>query len=270
MNKIGLCLTGGGSRGAYQVGAAKALEELGILSKVSVFSGTSIGAVNCSLLSTKTPSEVKNLWLSVSPDQLKSTQNLFKRLVKERLEFAAKGAYEIKPLEELLKQNLDLKKLKKQSVFVTLSEGGQVNEGIFGLLKSSYSHYIKKDTHVIYSPLHEQSEKNIIKQILASCSIPIIFPPLKVGEKQYFDGGLYDNVPVRPLIDSDCDTVIIIHLNRIYFLDKSKYPGIHFIEIKHGKGLGGILNFDPLQSEITFNSGYQDTLAYFEKNPFNL
>jgi len=53
MNKVGLCFSGGGARGAYQIGAVKALVELGIFSHIQVFSGTSIGAVNACMVATK-------------------------------------------------------------------------------------------------------------------------------------------------------------------------------------------------------------------------
>ena len=44
--KIGLVLSGGGAKGAYQIGMMRALEELGISKQIKVISGTSIGAFN--------------------------------------------------------------------------------------------------------------------------------------------------------------------------------------------------------------------------------
>ena len=43
---VGLVLSGGGAKGAYQIGMLRALEELGISRQISVISGTSIGAFN--------------------------------------------------------------------------------------------------------------------------------------------------------------------------------------------------------------------------------
>ena len=42
--KIGLVLSGGGGKGAYELGVWKALKELNLNKYISVFSGTSIGA----------------------------------------------------------------------------------------------------------------------------------------------------------------------------------------------------------------------------------
>lgn len=268
--KVGLCLGGGGARGAYQIGAAKALEDLGIFQKVEVISGTSIGAVNSALLATKTIEEAKALWFSIPSDLLKRTEGIFKRIIKERLEFKQTGIYEISELENMLREHLDLDKLREKEVYVTLSEGGEVNEGIFGLFKSGYHHYIKKDEfHVIYSKISDDlDDDSVYKQILASCSIPIVFAPLQVDDKQYYDGGFYDNVPAKPLIEEGCDTVIVIHLERINFLNPSKYPDVMFHEIKTKHHLGGILNFDPEKSKKTFQYGYEDTMEYFKCHPF--
>ena len=47
--KIGLVLSGGGGKGAYELGVWKALKELNLNKYISVFSGTSIGAFNAAL-----------------------------------------------------------------------------------------------------------------------------------------------------------------------------------------------------------------------------
>ena len=46
MAKLGICLSGGGARGAYQIGALIALRDLGIFSDAIAFSGSSIGSIN--------------------------------------------------------------------------------------------------------------------------------------------------------------------------------------------------------------------------------
>ena len=269
MSRIGLCLTGGGARGAYQVGALKALDELGILSKIYAVSGTSIGSVNAAFFACKTVEEMEKLWIDYSTfDFIKST-SIFKTLREKKLDVVNTGIFEINMLSDLLKNNLDIEKLKEKKVFITLSPAGMKNEGVMGLLKSSFKHYIKNESQVIYSPLHEQDDDLIIKQILASCSIPFVFPSVTMDGMQIFDGGLYDNAPVKPLVDVGCDTIIVIHLFKLYFISKSKYPGIKFYEVKHKHSLGGGLNFEHDQSVKRIDYGYEDTLKYFEENPLN-
>ena len=197
---------------------------------------------------------------------MKANESFFTRLRHEKFGLIHNGIYKINDLEKMLREHIDLDKLKKKTVFATLSSAGLADDGVTGLLKASFSHYIRKNKHVVYSPIHKQPKEKLFKQLLASCSIPIAFPSVKIEGKQYYDGGLYDNVPVKPLIDSGCDTIIVIHLHKYNFFDPKKYPNIKFHEIIHKKSLGGILNFDPNQSVKRFELGYQDALEYFKNN----
>lgn len=61
---IGLVLSGGGAKGAYEVGVWKAMAETGLTRDVRVISGTSIGAVNGALFaSVVDPAKVESIWL---------------------------------------------------------------------------------------------------------------------------------------------------------------------------------------------------------------
>ncbi|MGD9910063.1 MAG: patatin-like phospholipase family protein [Candidatus Izemoplasmatales bacterium] len=263
--KLGLCLSGGGARGAYQVGAMKALEELNILSNIEAFSGTSIGSVNASLIATMPIEKLKDIWFSISPDMLKRTEGIFKKIIEEKMEFKQVGLFDIHELENLLKLHLDVQKLKQKEVYVTLSEGGASLEGIFGLIKSSYQHYVKKEKKVIYANTKDSiDDLSIYKQIIASCSIPIAFAPTRSESHQFYDGGVYDNVPVTPLVENGCDHVIIVHLHRIHTFDPKKFPDVVFDEIKPKHNLGSLLKFDGERSKDLFERGYLDTLEYFK------
>jgi len=164
---------------------------------------------------------------------------------------------------------LDIEKLKEKRVFITLSPAGMDNEGAMGLLKASFKHYIRNESQVIYLPLHEQKESDITTQILASCSIPFVFPSVSIKGQQVFDGGLYDNIPVKPLVEAGCDTIIVIHLHRIFFINKNSFPGINLHEIRSWKSLGGLLNFDSDQAKKRYQMGYDDAIKYFKEVALN-
>jgi NTE family protein len=265
VSKIGFCLAGGGARGPYQVGVAKALEELGYWEKISAFSGTSIGAVNSAFLSSLGVQKTEELWHGISDDDIKTTEGTFKRIIKEGRNIAETGLYNISALSGYMSDNLDFERFKEKEVYVTLSEGGNANESIFGLIKSSYAHFIKNNSKVIYARLGNQPKEKIIDLIVASCSIPLIFPPVTIQKKKYYDGGVYDNVPIEPLAQCGCDTIIVAHLHLLDFIDKAKYPGINILEIKHTGSLGGLLNFSPTRVASLVELGYQDTLNFFNK-----
>lgn len=270
MNLLGLCLSGGGARGAYQIGVCKALEELGYLEKVYAFSGTSIGAVNASLIATKPIDEIKKIWTDFPMEEFNYIESLMKKIRNKDFSFVKKGLIDIKVLDQLLKNNLDVKKLADKLVYITLSPAGLTDEGTLGILKASFNHYIRGDKKVIYSLLKEQKPSDINKQIISSCSIPFVFPPVKMNGKQMFDGGLYDNIPIKPLVDAGCDTVIVVNLQKLMRYNPKKYPGINIIELKHKKSLGAILNFEPNQSKARFDLGYEDAMDYFKENPLDI
>lgn len=59
---IGLVLSGGGAKGAYQVGVWKAMEEYGLTDNVKIASGTSVGALNAALFANVSTTKAEQLW----------------------------------------------------------------------------------------------------------------------------------------------------------------------------------------------------------------
>ena len=263
---LGLCLSGGGARGPYQIGVCMALKEAGLLDDIEYISGTSIGAVNAVMLASLPIEEVKELWFNIPHEVLHKTEGFFKRFFKEKTNFLQNGLYDLSELQKVVTSNIKFRKLKKNKVFVTLSEAGEEDGGITSLIKESYLHYVKHENRAIYSKLWEQTNSDIVQQVLASCSIPAVFPPTKIDGKQYYDGGVYDNVPVKPLVEAGCDKIIVIHLDKLPYRYKKKYPDVEFTVFRSRKSLGMMLKFDPKQSEIRFNYGYEDGQKYLREN----
>ena len=263
--KLGLCLSGGGSRGIYQIGATMALKEAGIFEKIDVFSGTSIGAANVAIIVSRSVEEAKDVWFNLDEKVLRCAESTFSRIKKEKIKFIDNGVYNICSLEQVLKKRINLNKLRKKEVYITISRAGEEEGGILSLLKSSYAHYIKKNAMVIYSPIHKEKEDNIYKQVIASCSIPVVFPPTIINGKKYYDGGIYDNVPVKPLVDAGCDKIIVIHLDRLPHIYRYKYPNVNFYSLSPKHSLGWPLKFCKDKIKLKYQLGYQDMKAYIEK-----
>lgn len=270
MNKLGLCLAGGGARGAYQIGVAKRLEELCILSQISAFAGTSIGSVNAVLLATRNVDEALTLWKDIDPSEIHTAESLFKRVMSEKIKIIDNGLFSIEALRGRLWREIDFGQARSKEVYVTVSDSGKAEDSFLGLFKSTYRHFVKKDSQAVYALLSDHNDEDIVDIIMASCSIPIIFPAVTINNRKYYDGGVYDNVPIEPLVQAGCDTIIICSLHLFHFYDLSKYPGVRFIEIRHPHSLGGVLNFDPNHAETCFRLGYEDAKLYFEKNETDL
>lgn len=269
MGKLGLCLSGGGARGAYQIGAVAALEELGILKKIKAYAGTSIGAANTLMLATNSLEICKKVWLEMNDDNLRKSEGLLERIKRDGLKVFEEGIYKIDALESLMEEHVKKRKFKKVKAYATVAEVGDEKATFFDILKASYKHYKKEENRANYIELNALSKELMIKTVIASCSIPIVFSPVKQDGKKYYDGGIYDNVPVQPLIDAGCDEIIIIHLHKLHLFRASNYPKIVFHEIKHKGSLGSILDFSKEHSEKIYELGYQDAMHYF-KNAKNL
>ncbi len=263
MSKLGLCLTGGGGRGAYQAGALRYLHEVGLLDKVDILAGTSIGAANAACLVSQGIDGLENVWFNIPEGALKHEKPLWSRLLEEKLKAIDQGIYSIDTFSSIMMQHLDQEKLRQKRVFVTVSDGGDESKGLFDLIKTSYQHYVKKDTKVLYLPLDELTLKESHKAVIASCSIPVAFPAVKNDHKKYYDGGVFDNIPIRPLIDSGCDVIIVIHLHRGLFFKPEDYPHVKIHEIKHKGSLGGILDFSKEHINTVYQWGYEDAKKWY-------
>ena len=68
-NSWGLVLSGGGGKGAYQVGVWRALCELGWDTRIKAISGASVGALNAVLLSGVSLPRAEVIWKSITPLQ---------------------------------------------------------------------------------------------------------------------------------------------------------------------------------------------------------
>ncbi len=265
MKKIGICLSGGGARGAYQIGALKALEELGILQKVSAFSGASIGAANAMFVASGKLDTAKEIWFNVPENPLGDNPSVLTTIRDQKLKVIDSGLFSINKLNQLLEDHIDFEVLKEKDVFIAVADTGDADKGLIDLLKSTFAHYIQKDSHIQYIPLKKIDKKLQIDTILASCSIPIVFPPIVSNSRKYRDGGYFDNNPVKPLIDFGCDEIICITIAMFFSLRsiQKKYKNVKIHEIKANRSLGKVLDFSSEHSKRIYNYGYDDVMQYF-------
>jgi NTE family protein len=267
MKKLGICLTGGGARGAYQIGALAALKDLGILKNVQAFAGTSIGAANSALVASNPIENVKDIWFNVTKKELSIAKPLFDKIARDHFKYFEQGIHSMDEFEDVLVNKINLKELKEKEVYVTISEGGESNQGFSKLVKSTINHYVKHEIKAHYISLATLNDIHEVKSVvMASCAIPIIFSSIDIDGKKYYDGGVFDNIPVKPLVDAGCDEIIVIHLTRFKWFSHKKFPNVVFHEIIHKGSLGSVLEFSPQRSVKLYHYGYEDTMKYFLKD----
>ncbi|WP_457634552.1 patatin-like phospholipase family protein [Persephonella sp.] len=162
--KIGLALSGGAVRGAAHIGVLKALEELGL--KPSILSGSSAGSIISVFYGAGYKAE------EIEKILLKT--NILSYL-KPSLDFTS--IFTLEKLDNFFRKYVDIKDLSqlKIPVFVCATN---LNLGLPEYFSSG----------------------DIYKVVSASCALPFIFKPVKMGDYIYIDGGVMDNLPVEPLI----------------------------------------------------------------------
>jgi NTE family protein len=165
--QIGLVLSGGGTRGFAHLGVMQALNEAGIYP--DVISGTSAGALAGVLYADgHTPKEIQKIMNSGS------------RLDFIRPTLPREGLLQIGGVIKILKNCLHAKTFEELKIPLYVS-ATDLNNG-----KSVYF-----------------SKGDLLDPVIASASIPVLFQPVIINNICYVDGGVLDNLPVRP-IENKC------------------------------------------------------------------
>ncbi len=226
-----LVLSGGGARGAYQVGVLNGLADItskaGIKIPFQILSGVSAGAINASVLAAgnddfvSSARKLADLWGTLK------TENVFKtdalsigkiglKWVGE-LSFGAltgttpgNSLLDTAPLFELIKKNLQSEKIAEQ-----------INKGILKALTitamacktSTAITFVEGDkTCVDWERARRKSEKANIKaeHIMGSSAIPILFPPIAIEDRFFGDGCVRNLAPCSAALHLGADRLFIV------------------------------------------------------------
>ena len=180
---IGLVLGGGGARGFAHIGVAKALYEKGI--KPDIISGVSAGAIAGAFLAAgHDPAEVMDLF----KDQA------FMKITK--IHIPKDGLLKLDGLKKQIEEHIGFKKIEDLPIPLIVA--------VCNLNKARV----------------EYLDKGPLSQIvLASSSIPVLFAPVRMKGSVYVDGGVLDNLPVKP-IRKFCRKIIAVNISPVHDTDK--------------------------------------------------
>ena len=266
MKKLGIALAGGGARGAYQIGAWRALKESGVFDQIQAFSGASVGSLNAVLFAMGDYDLAYKTWMSLDKKSLFNIEkHVLKRIAKEKLNFLNRGLYSTRKLEKLLSETIDFDTIKDKEIYVATTHLGNQDSTFFDLIRTNYKHFFKSEQQVVYKNLNDSENEDKIKTLLASCAIPVAFRPIKVQEETYYDGGLLDNTPYQPLIDAGCDVIIVIDLFTFSPMRIKKVEDVKVYTCYPKRSLRGILDFNHKYIERRFELGYHDMQKLLEK-----
>ncbi len=190
--KVGVVLSGGGARGFAHVGFFKAMEELGI--KADIISGTSAGAIAGAMYSSGLSTDAM---FSVFKDiRLLQVPRLFSRtshtVVDEdtiKIKRDRGIVFSARALDRILRQTLPDSTFEKLKVPLVVNATN--------LEKGQNCYFFKGD---------------LIRPVVASCSVPMVFGSVLINGDHYVDGGVMQNLAVSP-IRKACTYVIAVHVN---------------------------------------------------------
>lgn len=250
--EYGLVLAGGGTRGAYQVGAWKALQELGI--KITAITGTSIGALNGALFLQDDFSTLVKMYENIKVrnimkvDGIKSNTNIFdlSNIFNLASNYTKQKGIDNTPLRQMINKYIDMDKLYNSDID-------------FGLVT-----YSVKNKKPLQKFKNEIPKEQMTDHLLASACFPIFKPQIIDGE-EYFDGGLYDRSPANMLIEKGYKNIIVIDISGVGISRKSVNKDVYTKVVLPSEDLGGVFDFNHERIVNNIKLGYLDTKRTFNK-----
>lgn len=251
-SSIGFAFGGGGSRGFSHIGVIMAMEKFGI--EPSIISGVSAGSIASVLYAA-----------GLSPLDMRQCFVESNKFADFREWTVPKdGIFKLSRFARLLESWLPVKNLEELKIptivcATNLNRGSQVG----------------------------WCRGEIVPRVIASCSIPIVFSPVKIKDEHYVDGGLLHNLPawaIRQYCDilfgSNCsplnkkyvykNSLIDIALRSYHLTVKSNLPQdirlCDYVISPKGMSSQGIFDLKALDSAIKI--GYETACRVFEKISF--
>ncbi len=201
--EYGLVLDGGGARGAYQIGAWKALREAGV--KIAAVAGTSVGALNGALICMDDAEKAEKIWSEMQFSRVMSVDDEWMKqlfqgeqklgdILTELRKILRDGGVDVGPLRKLIHENVDEEKIRKCGkefcmVTFSLSDMKELELSISDIPEGRLEDFLLASAYLL-------GFKN---------------EPMEDG-KRYIDGGVVNNVPADVLVKRGYTDLIEIRI----------------------------------------------------------
>jgi NTE family protein len=229
--RTALVLSGGGARGAYQVGVLRGLVEQGFLgaggAAIDVFVGSSAGSINCAALAAWAGdlgagiAGLEAVWRGIRPSQVYRTDvgslgRIGLRWAWDLSFGGATGAVQPRslldttPLRGLLAEHLPLERIAEHvsagrlTALALIATDLQTSNGVIFLAgREDLPSWTRRRWRI------ERTEIRV-EHVLASSAIPIFFPSVAIDGRHYGDGSIRNTAPLSPAINLGADRIIAI------------------------------------------------------------
>ena len=247
--EYGIVLDGGGARGAYQIGAWKALAEAGV--KVQAVAGTSVGALNGALICMGDVEVAEKIWREIAfskvmdvddnwMEGLFNGENSLREILSEGMRILSEGGVDITPLRNLIREHVDEKKIRESGIE-------------FCVLTFSVSQMKEIDISI-----HDIPE-GLLEDFLLASAYLIGFKNEKLHGQKYMDGGIVNNFPINSLLERGYKDIIQIRIYGPGTVRRAKTDEDTMLyEIAPKVKLGSIIEFHHKRSRQNLKLGYYD------------
>lgn len=209
---VGVVMSGGGAKGLYHVGVLEALEECGV--PIDCVAGTSMGSIIAAMYASGySPAEMRAIvrsgavqeWVSgrIDPSRYKPyyrQADVSPSFVNLWLDFRSQDKVFVLPKSLISSTQIEMAFIDLFTPAATAA-GGDFSKLMVPFLCVAADMNRREPVTLRSGSLPEA--------VRASMSIPLAFKPLKRGERLYYDGGIFDNFPWRPL-DESCTPDLLI------------------------------------------------------------
>lgn len=193
MVRTALVLSGGGAKGAFQVGAERYAREVKGYAW-SVIAGVSIGAVNGAFLAMRRYQELLNTWKTLSSQTVLGRSTGHAAHILRQVVLRKSSLYGDVGLRTMIEREIDPSKM-----VIDLRVGAVSLE--------------TGDYHV-FSSTHPR----FMDALIASASLPPVWPPVDVGKdfRLMVDGGVRKVSPIGDVLDANPDEIVVINCNPMH------------------------------------------------------
>lgn len=249
-----IVLSGGGAKGAYELGVWKALKELNIT--YDIVTGTSVGALNGAFMVQNDYLKALSMWQNINFDTVFQTDfsgnlNTFDG-IKELIAIYGKG---------ILNGGMDVHNLEKTiDRYINLDKFYQSNIE-YGLVTVNLSNLTP-----ITLTKREIPRDKLKDYLMASATCFPAFKTKKINGDNYIDGGYYDNMPIDLAISMGATEVIAVDIGgKGIFPKKKKHYSVPVTYIKPRNDIGSFLVFDKNLATRNIALGFNDTMKVYGK-----
>jgi NTE family protein len=229
--KTGLVLSGGGMRGAYEVGVVWGIAEVMKAENPAgplfdVFAGTSVGAINATYFASyadrpgHAAERLAALWqgLRLADHAKVRPFGLWAGGLKRKLERLTSTArlgsslLDTRAIEVVVKRAIDWDNLHRNVA------SGRVHALMIAALHVASGRTTVFAEHAPGVRLNSAEDERRVTQVcriapdhvFASAAIPLLFPTRRVGDHYYCDGGLRFNTPIAPAIRAGAERLVVV------------------------------------------------------------